>query len=214
MIDAPVIFKKEHSDVIARKKGVINFSHHCWSDDDLQDLRTWIREFYRVKQNGVCAYCREAVSLQSAANCHVEHIVPKSLHPDFMFLPKNLCVICADCNAIKRAQETIAEIPDTINESATRKKYPRSSSGFKIVHPHYDPWADHIIKYGKAFVDKTPKGGFTIQTCKLNRRFHKFGLEDEFADDEELHSLMNEYMTCTNSLKKGRLLNKIRELVV
>lgn len=128
----------------------------------------------------MCAYCRNPVSLTSAQNAHVEHIAPKSKYLKFIFEPKNLCVICADCSAIKQNQEVL-DSPDTIKRKTRR--YPRSSSAFRIVHPHFDKWDDHILKVHGFFVDRTPKGHFTIGACVLNRKLRQFGWAPSLTDN-------------------------------
>lgn len=180
---------------IIKKKLSIPFSHVSWGDDDLEEVRKEIRDFYKYQQKGVCSYCRQPVSLISVANCHVEHIAPKSLHLDFIFNPKNLCVICADCNQIKRNQETLGDIPETIKNVSGRKRYPISSGAFKIVHPHFDNYDDHIVIVNGCYIDKgSKKGNFTIGACNLNRKLGVFGWEPIIINDEKLTSDMNSYI--------------------
>ncbi|WP_228388441.1 HNH endonuclease [Chryseobacterium sp. CBo1] len=98
-------------------------NHTNWQDDDISDIRSSIREYYRIEQKGKCAYCKQSISLISASNCQVEHIVPKSKYLSFISEPKNLCVICADCNEIKKSQEVLNEVPEVTNKKNI-KRYP------------------------------------------------------------------------------------------
>lgn len=187
------------------------FSHNNWNDDDLATIRKEIRDFYRTQQKGICSYCKQSVSLVSALNCHVEHIVPKSLHLEFIFTPKNLCVVCADCNQIKKEQETLGQIPQTMTRASSRKRYPNSSGAFKIIHPHFDKYDDHILILNGYYIDKgSKKGNFTIGACNLNRKLGAFGWEPEITDDKEIISEMNAYMEETDSLKRTRHLNNLK----
>lgn len=166
--------------IIDSKKREVAYNHNSWSDKELECVRSEIRNFYRKEQNFKCSYCKRGVSYVSASNAQVEHIVPKSLHLDFMFEEKNLCVICADCNEIKRKQETFSELPDTI-VNVHLKRYPRASNSFKIIHPHFDIYDEHILITPEGYyVDKdSKKGRFTIDACRLNRKLNKkFGLCD------------------------------------
>lgn len=199
--------------LIEGKAACTSFSHTDWSGDDLAPLRQFIRDHYRSQQAGVCSYCRGPVSLRSTANCHVEHIAPKSKYLEFIFEPKNLCVICADCNEIKRSQETLNEVPDTVVKGNARRQYPRSSGAFKIVHPHFDKWEEHIEKFGLFYADKSDKGHFTIGACRLNRRLREFGWEGEY-DDADVATAAQTYLDCQDPLKRQRALLSLKRKLV
>ena len=112
LIDNTISFNEIESQLITNKLSDSTFKHSDWGGDELQALRSTIRAFYRDEQVGVCAYCNNDVSLITAGNAHIEHIAPKSLYPNFIFEPKNLCIVCSDCNTIKRNQEVLEEVPD------------------------------------------------------------------------------------------------------
>jgi uncharacterized protein (TIGR02646 family) len=201
--------------LVATKIADTEFSHKNWDGDDLRELRKAIRNYYKIEQKARCSYCRNPVSLTSVLNCHVEHIAPKSKYRDFIFEPKNLCVICADCNAIKREQETLGLEPDTVKNGNRRTRYPRSSDAFKIVHPHFDNYEDHIeIFAGQFYADKTLKGGHTILYCKLNRRLHAFGWRREFIENSIVSKLMNKYLEEKDPFKGHQLLNELAKLLI
>lgn len=194
--------------LVATKLADPTFSYHNWSAVELEELRCYVRDFYRIEQRGYCAYCKNKVSLQAAANCQVEHIVPKSLYRNFMFDPRNLCVVCADCNQIKREQEVLNQSPDTLS-SRGHRRYPRSGNSFRIVHPHFDTYADHILVVGGLYVDKTAKGHFTIGACNLNRSLRKFGWEPEF-DRAEIQSLVSALLDESDPDQWYRALRELR----
>lgn len=190
--------------------------HRRWSNNELMDLRIYIRNHYRDEQLGYCAYCRKDVSLTSVMNCHVEHIAPKSLYPQFMFEPKNLCVACADCNEIKREQEILQSCPDTVIKGKERTTYPRSSGAFYIIHPHFDNYDEHILIHNGYYIDLTDKGHFTIGACKLNRRIRRFGhieYAQEATEDLELLQSMSDFISGTSFFDKSKALKKIKKLV-
>lgn len=212
-IKTSIKFSKAQQRLITEKLNDSFFSHINWGDQSLLGLRRAIRLFYRKMQKGVCSYCKNDISLVSVANCHVEHIVPKSKYKCFIFEPKNLCVICADCSEIKRNQEVGEETIDTIKGGHKRKLYPRSSSAFKIVHPHFDNFNDHIlILPGGYYVDKSKKGHFTIGVCMLNRKLYKFGSNKEAIDNDDLCELMNDFLDESKTDKREALLRKINML--
>lgn len=200
--------------IINQKKTQIGFDHTNWSDPDLEAVRVEIRTFYTSEQVGICAFCKQNVSTTSALNCHVEHIVPKSKHMDFIFTPKNLCVICADCNTIKREQETIGIIQNTITKPESRRQYPRTQNAFKIVHPHFDVYDDHILITNGYYIDKTAKGHFTIGACKLNRKLHQFGWEVSNISDAVVCDTMNKYLDEKDPIKKNSYLTKLKKQLI
>jgi 5-methylcytosine-specific restriction endonuclease McrA len=213
-INSPVTYTKPVVAFLKNKLEDTTFTHKNWSEDDLQDYRRLIREYYRTVQNGSCAFCKAPVSLRSAANCHIEHIVPKSKRREFIFEPKNLCVICADCNEIKRSQETEATIPDTLTNGGKAKLYPRSSKAFLIVHPHFDVWDDHVIKFGKLYVDLSDKGAFTIGACVLNRELRKFGWEVVVTDEAALRDAATKWLNAKDNITAARFLQVMKRLLV
>lgn len=120
-----------------------------------------LRQDMYMKQNELCAYCRIHVP-PSCVPMHCEHIVYKNKYPQWMFLPENLCVSCPCCNRFKGTTEVLVD-PQT-------KKYPHNSRGFKIIHPIYDNYSEHIELIGDIiYRGKTEKGVFTIMTCHLYR---------------------------------------------
>lgn len=213
-ITTPVSYCDELEILIASIKETENYDHKTWSSAELQAIRVHIRNHYRIQQQGICAYCRQRVSLQSAANCHVEHIAPKSKYLHFMFEPKNLCVACADCNEIKREQATLGEEPEPIKNGDGRVQYPKVTSAFYIVHPHFDIYDEHIEIFNGHYVDITDKGHFTIGACKLNRRLRAFGWEETLISEPELNSLMTDFLAADDAIVKNEKLQKIKRSLV
>jgi 5-methylcytosine-specific restriction endonuclease McrA len=217
LINNPVRCSTEHTQLIIEKTNDPTFRHSDWGLEELQQLRSYIREHYRREQMGTCAYCKNPLSLSTASNAHVEHIAPKSLYFNFIFEPKNLCVICADCNTIKRDQETFSTPPNTVKplqENRQRKTYPRSSSAFLIVHPHFDNWEDHIQKFGIRYTDITDKGAFTINACRLNRFFHKnLNIPEELVSDDDLIRNMKAFIESDSAVARTRILEQLARII-
>ena len=165
-INNPVVYDSNHDVLIKRKLSDVSFRHEDWGNEDLKELRKHIRNHYRKEQKSKCVFCKKSISLRSVSNANIEHIAPKSKYIKFLFTSKNLCVACADCNEIKGVKEVF--------NKKNIIRYPRSSSAFKIVHPHFDKWSDYITKtndgyyVGKDDLGKG-KGSYTIFICGLNR---------------------------------------------
>ena len=191
LINRPVEYSVQSAEIIAEKKASVEFQHERWSDADLEGVRREIRNHYRNEQRLMCAYCRAPVSSRSAAGAPIEHIVSKSSNLNFMFEPRNLCVVCPDCNEYKSKREVLVE---PVTKSKNIYNYPDSSDSFRIVHPHYDDFDDHIMQAHRLYVECSDKGGYTIYVCNLNRFYKKFGRCDEYVEDialirknEQLH---------------------------
>lgn len=214
-VRAPAVYSAELKRLVRAKLSDPGFGFRCWSDPDLETLRSFLRSYYRTEQQARCAYCKQQVSLVSASNCHVEHIAPKSLYPEFIFEPKNICVICADCNEIKRGQEVCNETPDTVASRQRPRRYPRSSGAFKIVHPHMDSYFDHIvILRNKIYIDKSPKGSFTIAACKLNRFVHQFGWAAPYTDEAEVAKAMNAFLQEKDAVQRAAALDQLKQILL
>ncbi|MBK5072725.1 hypothetical protein I2492_06825 [Budviciaceae bacterium CWB-B4] len=197
----PINFDKGHMEKIEKIISKAGFNHNDWGCDELIEIRRHIRNYYRKTQKGLCIYCRKQVSMISSSNCHIEHISPKSIHINFIFEPKNLCVICADCNQVKNDKETI------IN-TKNRKKYPRSSNAFLIYHPHFDNYEEHIQIFNKQFyIGKSNKGDFTIAYCQLNRYMRNFGWH-------EGNNLNTELLDVANKILKIRVADPDKHAVI
>ncbi|MFJ2331473.1 HNH endonuclease family protein [Pseudomonas helleri] len=180
LINSPVIFSAKVALKVEEIKKDKERSHTRWSDDDLEDMRREVRNHYRREQKLSCAYCRSDIGAIAAANSPVEHILPKSKYIQFMFEPKNLCVICADCNTYKKDSESLLDSP--LDRSAI-KIYPLQSHRYRLVHPHLDEYAEHIKKVQYLYISISKKGRYTIYACNLNRILEELGVSEELFED-------------------------------
>lgn len=212
-INNPVVYtqevKKRISDFLERP----DLKSSDWGVDEIQDIRKIIRNYYR-NLTKKCFYCRNEISLRSVKNCHVEHIIPKSEYVCFMFEPKNLCVICSDCNEIKNNKEVAGTLEKVVKGKKTLIQYPRSSNRFLVVHPHFDDYEEHIRKIGDIYVDLSTKGSYTIHICELNRKLHKYGMESMALTRSELFDLFNEIMNSDNYTREMMLMNRLKDYFI
>lgn len=142
----------------ARKHG----GQKCWTKGDCatKSLKNKISE-YTLKQQGCkCAYCEELIF----NGAQLDHIVPKQLHSEFCYEPKNLLTSCSVCNMyVKNAEDTIEE-PIVLRYEKNR---------FKIVHPYFNDPDIHIkyINEDKVIIDtnnSSDLGKATIDFFHLN----------------------------------------------
>lgn len=130
-----------------------------WDKKNLDPIKDRIRKFYKIEQNKLCAFCK----LPFRDDVQVEHVVPKGGkfgRREYAFYSKNLVAACKHCNTSKSTNNDM--IP------WDRKSYPINGWDFKIIHPHFDRYFDHIEIVDKSrYVAKTLKGYRTIRRCKL-----------------------------------------------
>ncbi|RBP83570.1 hypothetical protein EBI01_07490 [Marinomonas rhizomae] len=208
LINTPITFDEDDISLISEIKDREAFDSNSWGIDELIPLRSKVRAYYRDIQNGTCPYCKERIATRSAGNAQIEHIIPKSEHIIFMFEPKNLCVSCGDCNEYK-SRNSVTKNDFIVCNNHNPQRYPTSQNTFKIVHPHFDIYEEHLIKEGLFYRDLTPKGHFTIGICKLNQRSANYGREPEALDDSSLHDIFNIFEANADDAQKEMLKNML-----
>lgn len=157
-------------------------TYNIWDDSNntsMKKFRTHIRNHYLNEQKLTCFYCKQYIFSENGLHWQVEHILPKSLFPQFLFHPHNLIVICPDCNREKSNQN-----PHIDGENGRNQiNYPSTSGRFKIVHPFFDDYYQHIdrvsvdhCEYPEHYFIKalTKKGKATVKMCDLNRFYQDF----------------------------------------
>lgn len=93
----------------------------------------------------------------------IEHIVPKSLKPNWMYEPFNLCLSCKLCNTKKGHRKKTL-----VDESV--EGIPRDTKAYKMIHPHLDRYSENIEFVGDIlYRGISDKGRYTISLCELNR---------------------------------------------
>lgn len=183
----------------------LNYTY--WNNPNLLPLRKEVRDFYRPLQKFLCCYCKKDISVTGALNAQAEHIIPKSLNEKFLFHPKNLCVICEDCNTSKGEKLT--------TKKKVHKKYPWSSNAFIIYHPHFDNYSNEIIVTNGIFYSgKTSKGRKTVEMCNLGR-FHValHEVEPELVNLKGAQELANIVLTSTDPFEQTKALAKLGYII-
>lgn len=137
-----------------------------WARSAVENLRSHIKAFYIAAQKNRCCYCNRHLGTDHHRMWDVEHVASRAGHPRFMFEPRNLAACCPDCNVLKGDAEVLV--------NKRRKTYPTASKDFRVVHPHFDRYEDHIFQRGMIYIGKTEKGKRTIYLCDLLRFAQKF----------------------------------------
>ncbi|TCT34840.1 uncharacterized protein (TIGR02646 family) [Vibrio crassostreae] len=166
----------------------VKFDHNFWNDNtdkkknhpdkydkSLRKIKAKIKEHYKKEQSFTCVYCKNQIPISHNWIWWTEHIIPKSINDSLMFEPENLCVACIDCNRIK------SDKPVHIDKDGT--DFSRNSNHYKIIHPHFDKYSEHLEKVGFQYfpIKGSEKGKETIKICELTR-FIGMELDNEPRD--------------------------------
>lgn len=182
-----------------------------WENSSLKAYKERVRQYYRQQQNRKCVYCRMDVS-SATGYFHIEHIVPKSVHPEWMYEPFNLCLACPQCNSAKNSQEVL--------DNKDMTDFPKESSDYLIIHPHIDRYFDNIeIVDGLLYKGLTPKGEYTIKICNLTRpellseRAKSFIMQEQEPDSYSklLMTYSQNYLWIGDM---GELLDEIKDMMM
>ncbi len=179
-----------------------------WGCDLLDPLRRRIKQFYLAGQGLRCCYCRRQLASTHGRAWDIEHVIAQAGNPDFMFEPENLAVACIDCNAAK-SDEDVLDRP--------RRRFPRVSEAYRIVHPHYDEWTDHFALGQVVYAPKSAKGAHTITVCKLYRYYDLVGQDALFADDRRFADLAEQVLfakTAADALPPALAISAMVQLAV
>lgn len=161
MIVNPVAFTDAEMEAINIIITSENFSHKSWGLKSLDSIRSHIKKHYISEQKYRCCYCQQRLFADHGRPWDIEHVIAMALKCAFMFEPRNLALACVECNQEKRATPVVR---------GTRASFPARSENYRIVHPHFDDWSEHIEIEGEAtYHALTDKGRFTIYTCNLFR---------------------------------------------
>ncbi|MBX8609508.1 hypothetical protein K5D65_20170 [Pseudomonas cichorii] len=174
----PLIFSGNNLTYIARYDGV---THLEWNQTTgpVVEIRKAVRAHYLKEQRFLCAYCRMEKKEEHGLTWDVEHILPKSVYPRFLYMPLNLAMVCKECNIAKSDKDVL------YRALSPRAELPINSEAYKIVHPHHDKYSDHfeiIVVEGK--ITHRPKNNTkakeTFFMCDLIRFSYAFGEWEDF----------------------------------
>ncbi|MGX5699542.1 HNH endonuclease [Acinetobacter kookii] len=155
-------------------------NHNFWTDKvkELTSLRLNLRAHYLVEQKNRCCYCKMLKQEKHGSTWDVEHIVPKSPFPRFLFEQNNLSLCCKECNDAKSDKSVF------IDSNYDYKNYPLDNKKYSIIHPHLDKYSDHMIirmsPDGKIMhIPQSDKGKVVFYHCDLVRfTMQFFNVED------------------------------------
>ena len=161
IIDKAYELTTEDEEAIQKASPSMKDGKH-WTKPCLVGFKQNIKDYLKKKQNEYCAYCRMELH-DNEASPEIEHIVPKKLKADWMYIPFNLCLSCKLCNTKKGHVKPVLR-----NNSVT--DLPTTSDQYLLIHPHLDKYSDNIeLVDGILYKGITDKGVHTIYLCELDR---------------------------------------------
>lgn len=132
-----------------------------WNKEKFASIKENIKDHLRKEQSNQCCYCRSMLGFD-IRQTEIEHIIPKSKEKNFAFISKNLALCCPGCNSSKSIKDVLI--------IKNRAFFNLKSTDYKIVHPYFDKYSEHIqIEGSVIYTSKTPKGLETIRMCELSR---------------------------------------------
>ncbi|MRT17565.1 hypothetical protein F3C99_11425 [Vitellibacter sp. q18] len=139
-----------------------------WDKSRFDNLKSNMRKHYGRRVNRKCSYCRMTVNPDAYGNA-IEHIVPRILKPQWMFVQNNLSISCIGCNSTKGVKNTLVNHPNNYGHSSNY--CPSSTEEYKIFNPHFDKWSDHFTIEDNFFLVPIPntKGPYTYKLCGMWR---------------------------------------------
>lgn len=117
-----------------------------WSSSYASGFKKWIKKRTLDKQGHYCCYCQRDLLKETDRNKHIEHILPKSKFPLFIFDPSNLAISCVRCNSDQKSDDVtfLTVNLDKYKHRWSNKVY--NSNLYKFIHPNLDSIQEHLIR--------------------------------------------------------------------
>lgn len=190
-------------------------NHHVWDEKstDMKNIKSELKTHYLLMQGKLCIYCR----IDQVSDNHMvwdgEHILPKSLYPQFLFHTRNIALACKKCNRAKHFDDVLKE-----NISRPVSTYPLNSDAYIIIHPHLDHYSQHmkIEKLNKKYlyIPLSKKGKETYRLCNLKRFAisEALNIKDDHIIDGVVRLMLELQRKGESKVLKGHTVEDIRLL--
>jgi len=194
-----------------RKLIVGNYkTYKDWKKTCFDEIKKNIKLNLYAQQGGRCSYCKSILDF-AICDPHLDHILDKKNYEKFGFHTKNLTLTCPKCNNKKSTKDAKAR--------SIKKNYPSKTDYFKIYHPYYDRYEDHLYKVDDLIISwHSDKGLETIKMCNLDRVELVFGFAKEKSiskldlNSQLLIALTNAYDPKKEKEVKKTILDAINNL--
>jgi len=173
-----------------------------WKDKSLEDLKRKIKDYYlSLKTPARCSYCQRSLNAEFRMVIDIEHILPKEQFPKYMFEPFNLNISCKRCNMNIKGRDI--SFIDSTNPIDIGSNEACQSSTYKLIHPNFDEFFNHIQRISKEYdqntlvkysvVKNSSKGHYTYDYFKLK--------EFEINSLNVIQGLRNRILPKPNAIK-------------
>jgi len=159
---------------IASMRDASRIGHTAWDNNPrLDSLKQKLKEFGKLKTSHHCCYCMRDLYGEFNMVLDIEHILPKSKFPKFMFTGRNLAVSCKRCNMFIKKSRIDFLVPPLVvgRERVFKSRY------YQFIHPNLDNYEAHLLRSavhaGRKVIVKyrvvsgSAKGRFTYDYFKL-----------------------------------------------
>lgn len=166
MINRPIVYSRAAQEHVDTFNG--DATHWDGTCAVRKAFRKEVRDYYRDEQGLTCPYCGRVREEFHGGQWDIDHIIPKSSYPEYLYTPRNLAVTCKDCNTHKSKKNPL------LHQQERQAPYPNNSECYKIIHPHFDSFHEHIRLTrdinGRSYHEIiTDKGRETFHVCHLIR---------------------------------------------
>lgn len=140
-------------------------------------------------QSHRCIWCTLLVGERGRRTAHRDHIAPKSLYPQWTFLPDNIAISCEYCNGFMVKGDL-----DTVRLADASYR----NSDFLIVHPYIDDIDRHIgfiedaANIPAVICALSERGKWTISKLNLDSVFMTMQRAREILIDREYSKISQE----------------------
>ncbi|MBM1169923.1 HNH endonuclease [Microvirga arabica] len=140
---------------------------HPWDvkNELVKSVKNKIRAHHLERHGDTCCYCRTNLHGGGHFMIDREHVLPKGKYKRFAYEIWNLSVSCKRCNMQFKIEDD-----EFVVDKQDGAEF-QDSSNYRIVHPNYDEWEQHLDRVSQqsnrkllviyAIVNQSEKGRYT-----------------------------------------------------
>lgn len=117
-----------------------------WNSSCVGAFKQELKKHLIENQKNRCCYCLKSLQHESERSKHIEHILPKSIFPSYMFDYYNLAISCVRCNSDIKGTNTdfLSDQLDNYRNNTNWSYKVYSRDIYRIIHPHLDKINNHL----------------------------------------------------------------------
>lgn len=161
------LFSASEREIISRLSGMACSPQDKWGHADFKVVYDNLKGLLLAEQDKHCYYCQIQYLNIDMDDWHIDHIVPIDEDDRYVFCDRNFVLACKWCNRRKSDKPVMRARP-------VSSKYSKSKNNYRIIHPRWDKYSEHIDIVGIIYAGKTSKGRRTVFDCVLDRFIVEF----------------------------------------